>query len=67
VSLVHMGVQIQHTPPGDTEIYDRRWKGVRILGDTHDNAEGVEADQIEVPVSIIEIVDMIDGEEIVLL
>ncbi len=67
VSLVHFGVQIQHMPFGDTEIYDRRWKGCRVLGDTHDNAEGTDADQIEVPVSIIEIVDVIDGKEIVLL
>ncbi len=67
LSLVHFGVQVQHTPLGDVEIYDRRWKGVRILGDTHDNAEGTDADTIEVPVSVIEIVDIIDGQEIVLL
>lgn len=70
VGLVHFGVQIQHTPPfasGDVEIYERRWKGCRIIGDTHDNAEGTDADQIEVPVSVIEIVDIIDGQEVVLL
>lgn len=67
ISLVHMGVQIQHTPQGDTEIYERRCKGCRFLADTLDGAEGTDADQIEVPFSVIEIVDMIDGEEIVLL
>lgn len=65
--FVHFGVQIQHTPIGDVEIYDRRWRGVCILGDGFDLAEGTDADQIEVPVSIAEIVDIIDGEEIVLL
>ncbi len=67
ISLVHFGVQIQHTPLGSEEIFDRRWKGCRVLGDTHDGSEGVEADKIEVPISVIEIVDMIDGEEVVLL
>lgn len=67
VSLVHFGVQILHTPPGDVEIYERRIKGCRVLGDTLDGAEGTDADTIEVPISPIEIVDVIDGKEIVLL
>lgn len=67
IRFVHFGVQIQHIPFNDTEIYDRRWRGVCVIGDTHDNAEGTDADQIEVPVSIAEIVDIIDGQEIVLL
>jgi len=67
ISLVTSSVQIQHTPLGETEIYDRRCKGCRYLGDTLDGAEGTDADQIEVPFSVIEIVDMIDGKEVVLL
>lgn len=65
--FVHFSVQIQHTPIGDFEVYDRRWRGVHILGDGLNAAEGTDADQIEVPVGVIEIVDIIDGEEIVLL
>jgi hypothetical protein len=67
ISLVHFGVQIQHTPLGEDEIFDRRWKGARYLGDTFDFAEGNEADKIEVPISVIEVVDIIDGQEVVLL
>lgn len=67
ISLVHFGFQIQHTPLGSDEIYDRRCKGCRFLGDTLDLSEGTDADQIEVPFSVSEIVDVIDGEEVVLL
>jgi hypothetical protein len=67
IRFVHFGVQIQHAPVGDVEIYDRRWRGVHLLGDGFDLSEGTDADQIEVPVSIIEIVDIIDGAEIALL
>jgi hypothetical protein len=67
LSVVPFNVQIQHTPFGTTEIYDRRWRGCRIIGDGMSLAEGTEADQIEVPVSVIEIVDIIDGVEVALL
>jgi hypothetical protein len=67
VSLVHFNIQVQHTPPGDTEIYERRIKGCRVMGDTLATAEGTDADQVEVPLSVIEVVDLIDGVEVVLL
>lgn len=67
ITLVHFGIQIQHTPPGSLEIYERRLKGCRIIGAALNGAEGTDADVVEVPLSIIEIVDMIDGEEVVLL
>jgi hypothetical protein len=67
ISVVTFAVQIQHTPFGSDEVFDRRWRGCRILGDALSLAEGTDADQIEVPVSVIEIVDVIDGQEIVLL
>lgn len=67
ISLVTFSIQILHTPFGSDEIYDRRVRGCRYLGDTHDGAEGTDADQIEVPLDPIEVVDIVDGEEIVLL
>jgi hypothetical protein len=67
ISLVFFDVLIQQTPPGTTEIYTVKFKGCRILGDTAAMAEGVEADQIEVPMSPGQIVRIVDGEEIVLL
>lgn len=67
VSLVHFGIQVQFTPPGDTEIYEYRIKGARLLGRTLDAQEGVDAQKLDVPLSVIEIVDMIDGQEVVML
>lgn len=67
LTLVHFGLQVQHTPPGDVEIYEYRVKGARVVGRQLDGAEGVDADQVEVPLSVAEVVDMIDGEEVVML
>lgn len=64
ISLVPMFVQVQHTPFGSTRIYDWRAKGVRLTGDTMDAGEGSEADKVEVPTSVIEIVDFIKGKEV---
>jgi hypothetical protein len=67
VGLVVFGVQMQWTPLGSVEIFERRVKGARIIGDTIDGAEGSDADTVEVPLSVMEIVDIIDGKEVVLL
>ena len=67
VSLVFFDVLIQQTPPGSVEIFTVKWKGCRMIGDTAAMAEGVDADQIEVPMSVGQIVRIVDGEEIVLL
>jgi hypothetical protein len=67
VGLVHFDIQVQHTPPGSDDIFEYRVKGARITGNQFKHAEGVDADQVEVPMSVIEIVEVIDGKEIVLL
>ncbi len=67
ISLVYFTVQVLHTPPGSVKIYERIWEGVRIIGDTMNGAEGTDADEVEVPVSIVQIADMIDGKKVVLL
>lgn len=67
ISLVSFDVLIQHTPPGETEIYVTKLKGCRYLGDSDDMKEGNEADKIEVTLNPIEIVQIIDNQEIVLL
>lgn len=67
ISLVHFDIQVQHTPPGSVEIFDRRLRGCRFTGDTMNAAEGTDAQQVEVPLHIKKIVDMIDGKEVVLL
>lgn len=67
IALVTFNVTIQHTPPGSVEVFERRIKGCRVTGNAMNNAEGTDADQVEVPLNPIQVVDMIDGEEVVLL
>lgn len=67
VSLVHFDIQVQHTPPGSIEIYEYRLKGCRLLGRQMNSAEGTEAERVEVPLSVLSIVDVVDGAEVVYL
>jgi hypothetical protein len=64
ITLVHFGIQVQHTPINDVEVYEYRIKGCRFLGRDLNGAEGTDADQVEVALNPIEIVDMLDGMEI---
>lgn len=64
ISLVPFDIMIQHTPPGEAEIYERKVKGARYLGTSGDFKEGNDADQAEVTLSVIEIVDIINGQEV---
>jgi hypothetical protein len=66
-SLVHFGVQVQHTPPGSIEIFEYRLKGCRIIGRTLNGSEGNDPDVVELPLHIKEVVDVIDGKEYVIL
>ncbi|HEY3499768.1 MAG TPA: hypothetical protein VGK73_33985 [Polyangiaceae bacterium] len=47
-------------------IFETRLKGCRIIGRNISAAEGVDAQQVEVPLSVLEIVDVVGGKEIVL-
>lgn len=67
ISLVHFNIQIQHTPEGSEEIFERIIKGCRIAGVTKNGAEGSDADQVELTLNTIEIVDVVDGVENVML
>lgn len=67
ISQVAFDLLIQHTPFGEVDIYTTKIKGCRYLGDSDDMKEGNEADKIEVTLNPIEIVQLIDGEEVVLL
>ncbi len=67
VGLVHFQIQVQHTPPGEEEIFEYIIKGCRLKGRTLNGTEGSDPDQVEVPMSVIEIADIIDGEEVVML
>lgn len=67
ISLVHFDFQWLYTPPGSALIFERRLYGCRYMGDTMNTAEGIDADQVECPLSVIKIADIIDGKEVVLL
>lgn len=67
VTLVHFQIQIQHTPIGDEEIYERLIKGCRLMGDSLNMAEGTDADTVEIPLNTIEVVNIVDGLEVVML
>lgn len=67
ISLIGFDVDISHTVPGQDPIQKTRIKGCRLIGFTDDMAEGPDADQIEIPLSVIEIAVVLpDGREVVL-
>lgn len=65
VSLVTFNLNFVHSAPGDPNLYEVRLKGCRYLGRTLNTAEGTDPDQVEVPLSVLQVVDVIDGEEVV--
>lgn len=67
VGLVHFDIFIQHIPPDESDEYEIKILGCRLMGRSANSAEGTDADQVEVPLSVGQIVDVIDGEEIVML
>ncbi len=67
ISLVGFDILVQHTPPGETEIYVSKLKGCRYLSDADDMKEGNEPDKVELTLNPIEIVNIIGGEEVALL
>jgi len=67
ISLVSFDIIVQHTPPGELFIYETHIKGCRYLGDSDDMKEGIDPDKVEVTLNPIEIVNLIDGVEVVLL
>jgi|SRR5579859_2398543 len=67
IGVVAFDILIQHTPPGETEIYTTKITGCRYLGDADDMKEGNEADKIEITLNPIKVAQIIDGKEVVLL
>jgi len=67
ISLVHFGVQVQHTPVGSARIFEWRAKSVRMLSDEHAASEGNDADVVPCTLDALQIVDMIKGKEVVML
>lgn len=51
ISLVGFDILIQHTPPGESRIYNVKIAGCRVLGRAADMSESADADKVEVPVN----------------
>lgn len=67
ISLVGFDVLIQHTPPGESDIYVVKLVSCRKLSDSETYTEGTEAETADVDLNPIYIAKIIDGEEVVLL
>jgi hypothetical protein len=68
ISMITFDVDIHHSPPGQAPIQHTRIKGSRMIGYTDDMAEGPDADQVEIPLHVVEVATVLDdGREVVLL
>lgn len=67
VGLVPFQINVQWTPLGSNEIFEKRLKGCLLLTDSEDSAEGEDAAQIEMDLDPLEIVRVVDGVEIMLI
>lgn len=67
ISLASFDILVQHSPPGETEIYQVKIKGCRFLGDADDMKEGMDPDKVEVTLNPLEIANIINGKEVVML
>jgi hypothetical protein len=65
ISLVSFNIVVQWTPPGSTEILEYRIKGCRGLGRKMDSSEGTDAQLVELPLSPMQICDVVDDEEFI--
>jgi hypothetical protein len=64
-SLVHFGIEVQFSVPNDSEIYQYRIKGCRLTGRSIKVKESIDAQLVECSLNPLEIVDVIDGKEVV--
>lgn len=67
LSLVFFSITYMFTPPGSSEIYERRLKGVRLLSDSDSASEGTDALTVEYKLHVTERVKVVDGVEVSLL
>lgn len=68
IGLVHFDIFYKHTPPGSAEIFGPiKLLGLRMSGQEFSGAEGSDLEMVTVPLNVMSIVEVIDGEEVVLL
>lgn len=64
---VHFDVNYVFTPVGETEIYERRLRDCFLAGMPMNGAEGTDAIEVEAPIMVKEIIDVVGGENVQLL
>lgn len=67
VGLVGFDILIQHTPPNSDAVFTTTIKGCRLLGDSSDMSEGTDAQQLEITLNPLDIVELVDDVEIALI
>lgn len=67
VSLVKFDIQVMHTPFGSEDVFEFRLMGCRLTGRALNPAEGTDAETVDCPISLVNIVDIVDGVEVVML
>jgi hypothetical protein len=66
ISLVPFTIDYKHSPPGSDEIFQRIIRGCMVDGAAMNTALGTDAQTVEIPISTIQIVDVIDGIEVII-
>ena len=65
LSGVHFKLTIQWSPPGSDEIFEERLKGCRYTGRDLNSAKGTDPNMVDVKLNPLEIVDVVDGVEVI--
>lgn len=67
LATAHFNIAYQLTPFNDVEIYETRLTGCKLAGRDLNGAEGDDPDTVDVPISVAQIADIVDGDEMVFL
>lgn len=67
IGLVAFTINVQYTPPGIVDILEFDLRGCRILTRALNGAEGNDATTVSMNLNPLQVVDKINGQEIVLL
>ncbi len=65
IALATFTLSVIWSPPGSVEIFERRIKGCRLTGNTVSASEGTDAQRVDVTLNPLQVVDVIDGQEVV--
>lgn len=67
IGLVSFDFFYKHTPPGSSDIFLVKALGCRLVGREFSGTEGSDLDMVTCPLNVMQIVEIDEGEEVVLL